>query len=161
MSILEVTITQEMKKIALQKAEELPPLKNSITSGGGNLVGFLGEEVAKFVLGGTLSNTYDYDLVLDSGKTVDVKTKKTGFEPKPHYECSVAEYNTKQKCDYYAFVRVDDQRDRAWFLGVYKKDNYYKDAKLLKKGDVDPSNNFVVKANCYNLPIHKLEELDE
>jgi len=161
MSILEVVITQEMKKTALQKAEELPKLRNSITSGGGNLVGFLGEEVAKFVLGGTLSNTYDYDLVLDSGKTVDVKTKKTGFEPKPHYECSVAEYNTKQKCDYYAFVRVDDQRDRAWFLGMYEKGAYYKDAKLLKKGDVDPSNNFVVKANCYNLPIHKLEELDE
>lgn len=157
--ILEVAITQEMKKSALQKAQELPSLKNSITSGQGNLVGFLGEEVVKSVLGGTLSNTYDYDLILNSGKTVDVKTKKTGFEPKPHYECSVAEYNTKQKCDYYAFVRVDDQRDRAWFLGVYEKDAYYKDAKLLKKGDVDPSNNFVVKANCYNLPIYKLQEL--
>lgn len=157
--ILEVAITQEMKKSALQKAQELPSLKNSITSGQGNLVGFLGEEVVKSVLGGTLNNTYDYDLVLNSGKTVDVKTKKTGFEPKPHYECSVAEYNTKQKCDYYAFVRVDDQRDRAWFLGVYEKDAYYKDAKLLKKGDVDPSNNFVVKANCYNLPIYKLQEL--
>lgn len=159
--MLEVAITPEMKKSAIQKAEELPTLKNSITSGEGNLVGFLGEEVAKSVLGGTLSNTYDYDLILGSGKTVDVKTKKTGFEPKPHYECSVAEYNTKQKCDYYAFVRVDDQRDRAWFLGVYEKDAYYRDAKLLKKGDVDPSNNFVVKANCYNLPIHKLKELDQ
>lgn len=157
--ILEVAITQEMKKSALQKAQELPSLKNSITSGQGNLVGFLGEEVVKSVLGGTLNNTYDYDLILNSGKTVDVKTKKTGFEPKPHYECSVAEYNTKQKCDYYAFVRVDDQRDRAWFLGVYEKNAYYKDAKLLKKGDVDPSNNFVVKANCYNLPIYKLQEL--
>lgn len=159
--VREVAITSEMKRSALQKARELPALKNSITSGQGNLVGFLGEEVAKFVLGGTLSNTYDYDLILDSGKTVDVKTKKTGFEPKPHYECSVAEYNTKQKCDYYAFVRVDDQKDRAWFLGVYEKDAYYRDAKLLKKGDIDPSNNFVVKANCYNLPIHKLQELDQ
>ena len=158
MSILEVKITAEMKSAANKKAKELPSLKNSITSGQGNMVGFLGEEVAKFVLGGELKNTYDYDLILSSGKTVDVKTKKTSFEPKPHYECSVAEYNTKQRCDYYAFVRVDDQRDRAWFLGVYEKEAYYRDSKLLKKGEVDPSNNFVVKANCYNLPINKLKE---
>ena len=158
MTILEVTITPEMKASATKKAEELPSLRNSITSGQGNLVGFLGEEVAKHVLGGTLSNTYDYDLVLISGKTVDVKTKKTGVAPKPHYECSVAEYNTKQRCDYYAFVRVDEQSNRAWFLGVYGKEDYYRDAKLLKKGEVDTSNNFVVKANCYNLPIHKLQE---
>ena len=31
----------------------------------------------------------DYDLVLDDGTTVEVKTKKTTVEPKKYYECSV------------------------------------------------------------------------
>ena len=150
-------LPQECKDFARQKAEELPTLNNSITKGEGNYVGFIGEWVAKKFLGGVSSNTYDYDLVLGNGETVDVKTKKTSFEPQPHYECSVAAYNTKQKCDYYAFVRVDEKNNRAWYLGVYKKEDYYKDARKLKKGDLDPSNNFVCKADCFNLPISKLE----
>lgn len=153
----EVKITEEMLQEAIKKAENLPSLKNSIRSGAGNLVGFLGEIVAKEVLGGSLKNTYDYDLVLDCGKTVDVKTKETSFKPKPHYECSVASFNTKQKCDYYAFVRVDLKKNLAWFLGVYKKEDYYKDSRLLKKGEIDPSNNFTVKADCYNLEIRHLK----
>ena len=156
----EVKITKLMKEIAIEKAKSLPSLNNSIMQGQGNYVGFLGEEVAKEVLGCSSKNTYDYDLVLPNGKTVDVKTKKTGFKPKPHYECSVASYNTKQSCDYYAFVRVNDETDTAWFLGVYKKESYYQDAKLLKKGEIDPSNNFTVKADCYNLPISALEQLE-
>ena len=94
---------------ANKKSKNMGKLKNSITSGEGNLAGFLGEEIIKFDLGEkcTECNTYDYDIILKNKIKIDVKTKRTTVEPLDYYECSVAEYNTKQKCHVYAFVRVD------------------------------------------------------
>ena len=100
----------------------------------------------------------DYDLVLDDGTTVEVKTKKTTVKPKDYYECSVAKYNTKQKCDYYAFVRVLDTKENGWFLGVMPKEKYFINAKFLKAGTRDGDNGFLVKADCYNLAISQLQE---
>lgn len=153
-----VTISSEMLDRSKSKAEELGKLNNSILKGDGNLVGFLGEEIANLVLNGTIKNSYDYDLILEDGSKVDVKTKKTTVVPKDFYECSVAAYNTKQKCNYYCFVRVKDDLTRGWFLGVYKKEDYFKDAVFMKQGDIDPSNNFKVKADCYNMKINQLKE---
>jgi|TARA_R110000803_G_scaffold25417_3_gene60788 hypothetical protein len=154
----EITVSRDMVSKARDKATEMGRLNNSITGGQGSVAGFLGEEVARLIIGGTEANTYDYDLILNNGCTVDVKTKRTTVPPKRYYECSVAELNTKQKCDYYAFVRVHKDLHTAWFLGVYPKSKYFEDSTYLKKGEVDPSNNFTVKSNCYNLPISSLEE---
>ena len=90
----------------------------------------------------------------------DVKTKRCTSEPKPFYECSVAAYNTKQGCDRYAFVRVEYKNGRwgrAWVLGWLEKEEYFKNAHKLRKGQVDPSNGFKVKANCYNVAISDLK----
>jgi hypothetical protein len=152
----EVVITDEMLIEARRKSVEMGQLHNSITRGAGNLAGFIGEEIAAHVLGAMAENTYDYDLVLPDGSKVDVKTKRTSVMPKEHYECSVAALNTKQDCDYYAFVRVLNDLSVGWFLGVYPKEKYYQDANLLEKGDKDPSNGYVVKTSCYNLPISSL-----
>tara|TARA_R100000935_G_scaffold28738_1_gene49141 strand:- start:6 stop:482 length:477 start_codon:yes stop_codon:yes gene_type:complete len=154
----QITISQGMIDAARKKSNDMGLLKNSITGGGGNVAGFLGEDCARIILGGKEANTYDYDLKLEDGRTVDVKTKRTTVPPKRYYECSVAEFNTRQKCDYYAFVRVHNDLHTAWFLGVYPKDKYYDDATYLRKGEVDPSNNFTVKSNCYNMAISALEE---
>ena len=153
----EIDVTPDMVANAMKKAKEMGRLNNSITRGQGNIAGFIGEEVARHVLGGEENNTYDYDLITKKGLRVDVKTKRTSVKPKDYYECSVAALNTKQNCDYYAFVRVHNDMHTAWFLGVYPKEEYYKDATFLKKGEVDPSNNFTVKSNCYNLPISSLQ----
>jgi len=153
----QIAIPLSMLEKARLKAQEMGRLHNSITRGQGNIAGFIGEEVARSVLGGDENNTYDYDLITESGMRVDVKTKRTGFEPKDHYECSVAAFNTKQDCDMYAFVRVHNDLHTAWFLGVYPKKDYFNDAVFLKKGDVDPSNNFKVKADCYNMAIKDLQ----
>jgi len=161
--MVEVEITEEMKKRALDKAREMGKLKNSITSGEGNIAGFLGEEVANQIIRGQIRNTYDYDIIDYGGEKWDVKTKRCTGEPKEYYECSVAAFNTKQKCHNYAFVRIENingQWGRAWFLGAYKKDDYFNDATFLKKGQIDPSNNFKVKADCYNMPISKLKHRD-
>ena len=60
------------------------------------------------------------------------------------------------------FVRIEYKNrrwGRAWFLGAYHSDSYCVDAQFLKKGQYDPDNGFKVKADCYNMPISKLEEL--
>jgi len=155
--MIKVQITPEMREEAIRLSKEMGALRNSITEGEGNIVGFLGELIAQKVLGGMIDHTYDYDILLDDFlTTIDVKTKKTTKTPLPHYACSVAEYNTKQKCDYYCFTRVKDDLQVGWYLGLYKKEAYFKDACRLAKGDLDPDNNFTVKADCYNLPISNL-----
>ena len=156
--MIEIVITADMLINARDKAASLGKLYNSITSGAGNIAGFIGEDIAHQVLGGVLQNTYDYDLVLANGTTVDVKTKQTSAVPLPHYECSVAGLNTKQACDYYCFVRVKNDFTVGWYLGVYDKLAYLNDSVFMKKGTIDPTNNYVVKSDCYNLKISQLKE---
>lgn len=161
--MIEVEITEQMKQRAWRKAREMGKLKNSITKGDGNIAGFLGEQVANFVICGDISNTYDYDIVKD-GTTYDVKTKRCTSEPKPNYECSVASYNTVQKCDMYVFVRIeniDGKWGRAWVLGYMPKKEYYEKAKKLFKGQRDGDNWFKVKSDCYNLRIDELYQFGE
>ena len=143
--MIEVQITEKMKKRAWAKSREMGVIKNSIMSGDGNIAGFLGEEVANTIIKG--------------GIKYDVKTKRCTSPPKPFYDCSVAGFNTKQKCDRYAFVRIENKNNRwgrAWVLGWLEHDDYYSKAKKLTKGQTDPSNNFVVRADCYNVSISKL-----
>jgi hypothetical protein len=153
--MIEVQITDEMLIKAREKAVEMGKLHNSILKGKGNMSGFIGEQLALSVLGGEWENTYDYDMKVGDTR-VDVKTKQTSVKPLPHYECSIAKFNTKQDCDAYAFVRVLNDFSVGWFLGVLTKQDYFDKATFLRKGDVDPSNNYTVKADCYNVRIDQL-----
>jgi hypothetical protein len=157
--MIEVAVSAAMLVEARDKAAEMGRLYNSIIRGAGNIAGFIGEAIAQQVLGGKLSNTYDYDLVLPDGKTIDVKTKQTSVKPLVTYECSIAALNTTQECDYYAFVRVKNDFTVGWYLGVYDKKQYMEDAVFMKKGTVDSSNGYTVKSDCYNLKISELKEL--
>ena len=155
--MLEVEITDQMILDARRKSAEMGFLRKSILSGAGNLAGFIGEFVAQSILGGEIKNTYEYDLVLENGERVDVKTKQTSVEPKPEYDCSISSESKIQDCDKYAFVRVKNDLSVAWFLGVIKKKDFFKKAKEFKKGDIDPSNNYTVRANCWNIKISELK----
>lgn len=157
--MIEVAVSAAMLVEARDKAAEMGRLHNSIIRGAGNIAGFIGEAIAQQVLGGKLSNTYDYDLVLPDGKTIDVKTKQTSVKPLVTYECSIAALNTTQECDFYAFVRVKNDFTVGWYLGVYDNKQYMEDAVFMKKGTVDPSNGYTVKSDCYNLKISELKEL--
>lgn len=162
--MIEVEITESMKRKAWRKAREMGKLKNSITKGAGNIAAFLGEEVANFVINGSINNTYDYDIVDANGITYDVKTKRCTSAPKPEYECSVANFNTKQNCDRYVFVRIENingKWGRAWVLGYLPKEEYYQKAKKLIKGQRDGSNFFKVKSDCYNIAISELYNFGE
>lgn len=156
--MVEVKITDEMLIKARQKAIDLGLINNSIERGAGNLIGFLGEFIAQKVIGGRVKNTYEYDLILKDGTKIDVKTKRTSVAPKDYYECSIANYNIKQDCDEYCFVRVKNTLDIGWYLGRVGKEEYFKKAKFLKKGEQDGDNGYVVKADCYNLMIKELAE---
>ena len=158
--MIKFKISEQNLKAAEDKAKELPLLNNSIRKGEGAVVAFLGEAVAKKVLKGEFDNTYDYDVVYANGTKVDVKTKERTVPPRGNYNCTVADFNTKQKCDEYAFVSVLKDHSFAWYLGKISKKDFYKEAKFYKKGELDPdsplSTDFYFKADCYNIPISKL-----
>ena len=153
----EVEITLDMIDKARAKSTEMGVLKNSILRGNGNIAGFIGEQIALQCLGGEWQNTYEYDILMPNGKRIDVKTKQTSVAPLPEYDCSIAKFNTKQDCDSYAFVRVKKDLTIGWYLGTIAKDNFFDKARFMKKGTVDPSNNYKVQADCYNLKIKDLE----
>lgn len=160
--MIKVNITNVMVNKARKKVKEMGTLRNSITMGMGNLIGFIGEEVAMHVLkkqaGNVVhTNTFDYDIIAN-GIKIDVKSKSTSVPPLPHYSNSVASFNTSQSCDVYAFVRVKKDLTTAWWCGVIDKDRFFKDAVFMKKGQLDADNKYVIKADCYNLPISGLRE---
>lgn len=156
--MIEVPVSQEIISRATKKAHQMGKLNNSIRNGDGNLVGFIGEYVVSDYLNCAIENTYDYDLV-HLGVRIDVKTKQCTSPPRPFYECSVAAFNTQQKCKAYIFVRVKNQT--AWILGWLPKDRYFKTARFLKKGEIDDSNGFTVKADCYNVRIDQLYSIEK
>lgn len=158
--IIEIPVTARALAWARAKAKELGVLPNSITGGVGNVAGFIGDAVVHHYTGGRIEHTYDYDVVIPDGRHVDAKTVQTTVRPKHEYLCSVADYNTKQKCDLYAFVRVrEPDFDVAWVLGCMEKETFYRSAKFFKKGEVIGSNNHVVEADCYKVSIGHLSPL--
>lgn len=158
MKLINITLEDISKANILSK--EMGQLKNSITKGKGNIHGFLGEIIVSKFLGVEINNTYDYDMVFNDTK-IDVKTKRVTTSPKDYYECSVADLNTKQKCDVYVFTRILKDMTQGWILGFVNKKEYFSKATFLKKGQVDPSNNWKVSTDCYNLPINKLHNIED
>lgn len=158
--MIEITITEDIVRQARERAVRMGELRNSIRHGEGNLVGFIGEIIVNEYIGGELVDTYDYDLTM-GGIKFDVKTKETTVKPKPYYECSIADFNPNQNCHHYIFARVHKNLDRCWILGFKSKEAYFAESRFLKKGDVDGDNGFVVKADCHNLEISRLEPMEQ
>lgn len=153
-----------MVEKAKKKAKALGELNNSITGGEGNIAGYIGEEMVRRFINGRVKDTYDHDLH-KNGVTLDVKTKRCTSPPQPYYDCSIAEFNMTQDCEYYVFVRIEWHKDkpkiwkRGWIVGYIDKDEYFDRARFLKKGQEDGDNGFIVRANCYNLQIKELHEV--
>ena len=161
--ITEVPIKSEWLIKARKEAMDMGKLRQSITSGAGNLAGFIGEIAVQSVIGGTRKNTRDYDLVKEP-HFIDVKSKRCTSIPLPNYACSIAAYNPHQKCTHYVFVRVlEIDYSRCWILGYMEKDKYFEAARFCRKGDEDPNDNrgWTFKADCYNLTIDKLKDIND
>ena len=156
MRIIEVEIDAEMIVKAERLAAEQPPLADAIRDGEGAVYGFLGESIFRRLVGGREENTYDYDVVMKSGLTVDVKTKMVRSTPRPEFDCSVPAAQAGQACDVYGFVRVLEDMSRGWYCGAIAKKAFFAKARLIRAGQQDGSNDWVAKADCYNLPIADL-----
>lgn len=163
--MIEIKITDNQLERASAHYGELKDkiLNGSITKGQGNIYGALGEiivhDLYQKVYEVKFENNYDYDLVID-GDRVDVKTKRTTVKPNSNYNCSISAFNTRQKCDFYVFVRITEDKRTAYVLGYKKKKAFFKQAVFGKKGEVDPDGNgsWVFKDDCYNLKIKKLKQ---
>ena len=152
---IQVNITpetfEELDATATAEAQQLGSLHGSIENGDGNYAGIFGELVFQRVLGGRRDNTYEYDIFYNNTR-IDVKTKRRTVPPKPGYMCSIASYNTEQQCDIYYFISVLDDYSAVWLLGYLDTPTFYEKAKFCKKGDYEPSNGYVYKADCWDLP---------
>ncbi len=154
--MIEIKLTKEIVEQCKNKAKDIGKLNNSITKGQGNLAGIVGEYIVhKYLKNSEWKNTYDYDLIYNDNK-IDVKTKRCNSKPKENYDCSVAKTSLHQNCDEYVFVRVLNDMSKGWILGWMDKDEYLNRATFMVKGEIDPRNNFRVRADCYNLPISEL-----
>ena len=158
--MIQVKITPSIISRAKKKAATVGNLQGSITGSLSHVVGAIGEIIVADAMGANESNTYDYDLVRD-GERIDVKTKRCNTRPFPHYDCSVAAHGTNQNCDSYVFVRILTDTSRAWILGSIPKPDFYTRATKYKRGDIDPTNGFTFKADCYNLPISELSDVKQ
>jgi hypothetical protein len=78
-----------------------------------------------------------------------------------HYDCSVSSHNIDQKCDIYVFARVLKNFSCGWILGYMYKSEYYDNSIYMKKGEIDISNNYKVKSNCYNMKIYEINNIDD
>lgn len=159
--MIEIHTTSQQVDLAKQKADDMGLVNNSILKSKGNITGFLGEVVVHDFLSKRksnvhLTNTYDYDIVYDNKIRIDVKSKYCTSPPQDYYECTV--YNPNQECDTYVFTRVLKDLSTVWILGYINKEEYYNKATPLKEGDIDPSNNYRVIADCYNLSIKDLHK---
>lgn len=165
--MIEIKITKEHLEIAKYKANDLGKLRNSIREGKGNLVGFLGEIITAEYYKWEIKNSdvinYDYDLMYKNYK-IDIKTKERTVIPAKNYFATIANFNTRQDCNYYFFVSICNF-EYAYLMGMIKKEDFYKNAVFNKKGDLDKSSPphypFYFKTDCYNLEYSKLFPADK
>ena len=62
------------------------------------------------------------------------------------------------------FVSIKTVRGKAKVVeiaGWMEREEFFKKAKFWKKGDIDPSNNWKVLLDCYNLRADKLKPIAE
>jgi hypothetical protein len=160
---IEIPITAEMIFEASDRAARMGELKNSIRHGEGNIIGFLGEAITLQAFPGAIScPTYEYD-ILRNNQRLEVKSKDRSVRPELHYEVSVAEYNSTQHADFYIFCSLYRPKEFivptvGYVVGYMSPTEFKQRARFLKAGDVDTSNGWECKADCWNLPIEHLHK---
>lgn len=161
-------IDNNLRKEAEKLSNEIPLLNNSITRGQGTLAGCIGEiavrdYIRSLKVGAEIVGHYDYDILTSNSKKIEVKTKRCTSVPRASYECSVANFNDRQDCDYYFFTRVSNTH--VYLLGFLGKDEFKIKSRQMTKGQTDRNvlpngKNFKFHANCRNVLISELRPLN-
>jgi hypothetical protein len=159
-----VDVTIDMINFAIEESKRLGVLNNSIRNGNGNIVGVLGElAVLKHFKEATKVKSYEYDVEYQ-GKKIEVKSQQRKVIPTESYDVNVSNYNPNQTADYYFFTSVTFRNncfESVYLLGYYPKNEYIKTARLIKKGEVDLTNNWICSADCYSMQIKDLFKFKE
>ena len=147
-------------------AKYLGSINNSITKGGGNLAGRLGELALANYLGVCVEDHKDYDMIYN-GEKIEVKTKRRTVPPQPNYDVSVPATSRHQRPDRYAFISMEfeDKTARGYYyhvesiylVGDMAADKYFDMATEWRCGDEDESNGFVALADMFNMRISDLD----
>jgi len=166
MGIVTVPITASMIAEAQATFEKMPVLNNSITGGQGTFAGCLGEIAVRDYLNvlepascARIVGDYEYDIQTLDGTTLEVKTKRCNSVPSMDYECSVANFNQRQKCDYYVFTRVSSQF--VFLLGYLTKEQFFEKSTQMRAGQtgenvLEGGQQFTFHADCRNVFIRDL-----
>ena len=163
--IWELPITPEMIKRGTERRKLLPLCpKNSITNGTRTLHGLVGEEMVapwfrhRFETNVIISDNYHHDLIVHHNILIDLKAKVMEDRGIPHhdYDVSVADANTNQQCDFYAFARIYENFKRGFFLGLQRKEEYLGAATFRAKAEMDDANKYSVQDDCWNRQICEL-----
>jgi hypothetical protein len=180
--------TREQYERAVERAKSHPDRSTdpqSITRGHGLITGCLGEIIVEDYLEHIAQTDDDearevkeklqYDILLKDGTTLEVKSKGHSVLTCPNfYDCSVSAINSRQRADYYVFVRIHGRKLRdcygfdhsnsrkAWICGMAEKEVMVKPERLMKRGTVIRNSSyfdFKAKSNCYQIKIRELEAL--
>jgi hypothetical protein len=159
--MIKIQLTPEI----LERAKsyfDFEALPNSITKGGGNIYGAIGEIITldhykKLGVKAERANTYDYDLIID-GLKVDVKARPLNKPLRPWNSASIPAYQKQQKTDYYIFVFILKDYSAAWLAGYLSKEDFYTKARLYLKDE--PSGfNFNFHLDTYTIISRQLDPI--
>ena len=128
------------------------------------LIGYIGERVIMEYLNITEdADNFNYDL-LYKDKKLEIKTISCKFKPRRDYLATVNSHNLdgihQQKADYYIFLRILNNKTKAWILGCYPCTEFFKKGEFVPKGKDFGKFKFV-KANATVLPISELRPLNQ
>ena len=124
--------------------------------------GYIGERIImKFLNIEKDIDGFEYDLMSNKGKKLEIKTISCKFKPLDNYLCTVNSYKTngfhKQKADYYIFLRILNDYSKAWILGRYDCFDFFKKGEFIAKGKDFGKFKFP-RSNATVLPINKLNK---
>lgn len=131
--------------------------KSERSDGGGIYIGYVSEQIVSNKFGWKKDESLDWDLVTDNNQKMEIKCREVNQNKIPcsHYEAGVYAYY-KQKCDHYCFTRVNKGVRKCWILGFASKDRFFEEARFIKAGTVDPSNNRKFGKDIYNITLGQL-----
>jgi hypothetical protein len=157
--MLEFTPLPEDVQWAHVRAAEVGVLNGSITENQRCPYGLTFQKSFIRMMGHLPSDTFDWDSVDPvTRSTHDEKGKFTRCRPLPYFTATVANFNTRQRCDFYQFGRVAEDFRTAWYVGWLPKAQFRALAKPAKLNELDPADprGWKHKADCWNVEISQL-----
>jgi hypothetical protein len=161
--MIKLTPTEEQLNYARKQSKALPIHNQAyhIVPDGRNYVGFVGEKAVADLLDCVHEPSFQYDLTLKDGRTIDCKTFSNKYYPKESFECHVMKKKRQQTCDIYLFSSYNRDKNLLYLCGYMPRDEFYSKAKLVRKGDQSPINNIRYRADGYITTIGELYPVED